>query len=61
MAVILPHSPLITQPYLGDFVDPDAEADIVVADLDRVLAHIAEVQATIETYKVWIMDGGNQV
>ena len=32
-------------------MDPDAEADVVVADLERVLQHITEVQATIETYK----------
>ena len=42
-------------------MDPDAEADIVVADLDRVLAHIAEVQATIETYKVWMTDGAKEI
>jgi hypothetical protein len=35
---------------LGDFVDPDAEADLVVSELDGVLAHITEIQGTIEQY-----------
>jgi hypothetical protein len=35
----------------GDYVNPDAEADAVVADLEGVLAHLEELKAAVETYK----------
>lgn len=34
----------------GEFVDPDSDPEMMVVELDRILQHIAEIQATIETY-----------
>ena len=39
-------------------MDPDADAEGVVADLERVLQQIAEMQGTIEMYKVCVVVGG---
>ena len=47
-----PHPPPPLPPCAGDFVDPDADAEGVVADLERVLQQIAEMQGTIAMYTV---------
>jgi hypothetical protein len=37
--------------YADDYVNPDAEAEAVVSDLEGVLAHLEELKAAVETYK----------
>lgn len=35
----------------GDYINPDADPEVVVADLEGVLQHLNELQAACETYK----------
>ena len=38
-------------PLAGDYVNPDADAEVVVADLESVLQHIQELSQACDTYK----------
>ncbi len=51
MHLVCSELPLVHMLLPGDYIDPDVDPEVVVADLDGVLAHLQELRGACDTYK----------